>query len=150
MKLSDRDIEAALDTGRIAGWARTGKAFNVWPISMSFLNPVCRYYIPPEHGNSHFFSASPAECAIVAGLVGTNPNFSGYVLETSEAFSLALPFDDGTCAQYWAPVFRLWNQRTDSNHRYTTDPAIKAQMLARGYVAEGYGKDAVSMCAPLN
>ena len=37
----------------------------------------------------------------------------------------------------------------DSNHRYTTDPAVKAQMLARGYVAEGYGADAVGMCSPL-
>jgi hypothetical protein len=44
-------------------------------------------------------------------------------------------------------VYRLWNQRVDSNHRYTTDPAIKAQMIAKGYVAEGYGPDAIMMCA---
>ena len=31
----------------------------------------------------------------------------------------------------------------DSNHRYTTDPAIKAQMIARGCVAEGIGPNAV-------
>jgi hypothetical protein len=24
------------------------------------LNPVCRFYIPPQHGDSHFFSADPA------------------------------------------------------------------------------------------
>jgi len=28
-------------------------------------------------------------------------------------------------------------------------PAIKAQMIERGYVAEGYGPDTVDMCAPV-
>ncbi len=37
----------------------------------------------------------------------------------------------------------------DSNHRYTINPAIKAQMIERGYVAEGYGPDVVDMCAPV-
>ena len=48
------------------------------------------------------------------------------------------------------PPEEAWNQRADSNHRCTTDAAIKAQMIARGYVAEGYGPDAVAMCAPLD
>lgn len=142
------DIDA-LDSGRIAGWSRTGKSFNVWPISMGFLSDVCRYYIPPEHGNSHFFSASRAECDTIASRVGVDPNYSGYVLETPEAFAVALPDAKGACAANWTAVYRLWNNRPDSNHRYTTDPAIKAQMQARGYVAEGYGPDAVGMCSPL-
>ena len=142
------DIDA-LDSGRIAGWTRTGGAFKVWPISMGFLNDVCRYYIPPEHGNSHFFSASKAECAAVAAQVDTNPNFSGYVLETSDAFAVALPDASGTCPNNWVSVFRLWNNRADSNHRYTKSLATKAQMIASGYVPEGYGPDAVSMCSPL-
>src|SRR4030095_7057870 len=37
------------------------------------------------------------------------------------------------------PVYRLWNQRTDSNHRYTTSTAIRAQMLAAGYRAGRHG-----------
>ena len=142
------DIEA-LDSSRIPGWARTGKSFKVWPISMGFLNDVCRYYIPPEHGNSHFFSASKAECDTIASRIGVDPNYSGYVLETSQAFAVALPDAAGNCANNWTAVYRLWNNRADSNHRYTTDPAVKAQMLARGYVAEGYGADAVGMCSPL-
>jgi hypothetical protein len=81
------DIDA-LDSGRIAGWARTGKAFKVWPISMGFLDNVC-HYIPVEHGNSHFFSASKVECASVAAQIGVNPNFSGYILETSRRFGRA-------------------------------------------------------------
>jgi len=142
------DIDA-LDSGRIAGWVRTGQSFKVWPISLGFLSPVCRFYIPAEHGNSHFFSASTVECATVLGKVGVDPNFSGYIQETSEVFDVALPDSAGVCPSFWGPVYRLWNQRTDSNHRYTTDPAIKAQMVARGYVAEGYGPDAVAMCTPL-
>jgi hypothetical protein len=143
------DIDA-LDAGRIPGWTRTGQAFNVWPASLGFLRPVCRFYIPPEHGNSHFFSASAAECTTVAGLATTNPSYSGYDKEADDAFYVALPFVDGACPTKWAPVYRLWNQRADSNHRYTTDAAIKAQMIAKGYVAEGYGPDAVAMCAPLD
>jgi len=142
------DIEA-LDSSRIPGWARTGKSFKVWPISMGFLNDVCRYYIPPEHGNSHFFSASKVECDAIASRIGVEPNYSGYVLETSQAFAVALPDAAGMCPNNWTAVYRLWNNRTDSNHRYTTDPAVKAQMLTRGYVAEGYGADAVGMCSPL-
>ena len=55
----------------------------------------------------------------------------------------------GACPAGTIPVYRLWNQRADSNHRYTADLAIKAQMLAKGYVAEGYGPDSVIMCAPV-
>lgn len=142
------DIDA-LDSGRIGGWTRTGKMFKVWPISMGFLDNVCRYYIPPEHGNSHFFSASKVECADVAAQVVVNPNYSGYILETSEAFSVALPDGSGACPNNWQPVYRLWNNRADSNHRYTSDVAIKAAMAAKGYVAEGYGPDAVAMCSPI-
>jgi len=141
------DIDA-LDSGRIAGWARTGQVFPVWPANNGFLNSVCRFYIPPQHGNSHFFSAIPTECAAVTAHTLNDPNYSGYVEETTQAFFVSAPFPDGTCAYRWTPVYRLWNQRADSNHRYTTDPAIKAQMIARGYVAEGIGPDGVAMCAP--
>ncbi len=142
------DIDA-LDSGRIGGWTRTGKAFAVWPISMGFLADVCRFYIPPEHGDSHFFSASSAECADVATKARTDPSYSGYVLETDQAFAMALPDAAGVCPNHWVPVYRLWNNRADSNHRYTADPAIKAAMLAQGYIAEGYGAEAVAMCSPL-
>jgi hypothetical protein len=63
---------------------------------------------------------------------------------------VALPDASGVCPNAWIAVYRLWNQRADSNHRYTTDAAIKASMIAKGYVAEGYGADAVALCSPLN
>src|SRR5215471_3839744 len=144
------DIDA-LDTGHFPGWTRTMKSFKVFATQATGggVNPVCRFYIPPAHGNSHFFSASPAECAAILQQIPTNPNYSGYVYETPNAFYIALPdTTTGACPGGTAPVYRLWNQRADSNHRYTTDPAIKAQMIGLGYVAEGYGPDKVSMCAP--
>ena len=148
--VSDRapDIDA-LDSGRIAGWQRTGASFKVWPRAVAGASPVCRFYIPPEHGNSHFFSASPAECATIASKAATDPSYSGYTLEASDVFYATLPDPlSGACPAATVPVYRLWNQRADSNHRYTTSAAIKSQMLAQGYAAEGYGPDAVAMCAP--
>jgi hypothetical protein len=145
------DIDA-LDSGHFAGWSRTTKSFKVFASQASGgpgANPVCRFYIPPAHGNSHFFSASPAECAAVLAATATNPAYSGYVYETPSAFYIALPdTTTGACPGGTIPVYRLWNQRADSNHRYTTDPAIKAHMIALGYFAEGYGPNQVIMCAP--
>jgi hypothetical protein len=146
------DIDA-LDTGRLAGWARTGLTFRAFPSQTSGgagVKPVCRFYIPPQHGDSHFFSADAVEeCAVVLAKIQTDPNYSGYVYETPNAFYIALPDKaTGACPTGTVNVYRLWNQRPDSNHRYTTDPNVKAQMIAKGYVAEGYGPNAVIMCAP--
>ena len=45
-------------------------------------------------------------------------------------------------------VYRVWDNRADTNHRYTTSLAVRQQMLAAGWVAEGYGPGQVIMCAP--
>jgi uncharacterized delta-60 repeat protein len=142
-----------LDLGVHPGWSRTGQSFSVYGSAAAAAgtatNPVCRFYIPPEHGNSHFFSADPVECAIARAKIGTDPNFSGYVEETPNAFYAGLPDKvTGACPSSMTPVFRLWNQAAASNHRYTTSVAIKNQMVAGGWVAEGYGPNAVDMCAP--
>jgi hypothetical protein len=145
------DIDA-LDSGRFAGWARTTLSFKVFPTQAAagaLANPVCRFYIPPQHGDSHFFSADPAECAAVLAKIQTDPNYSGYDYETPNAFYVALPDKaTGACPSGTLSVYRLWNNRADSNHRYTTDKAVRDAMLAKGYIAEGYGPDAVIMCAP--
>jgi hypothetical protein len=145
------DIDA-LDSGRIAGWKRTGASFAVFPapgLSADAVNPVCRFYIPPQHGDSHFFSASPDECATVLAHASSDPNYSGFIEETDHAFYIALPDTlTGACPADTVPVYRLFDNRADANHRYTTDPAVKAAMIARGYIAEGYGPNAVIMCAP--
>ena len=140
---------AALDSQQLAGWVRTGQSFAVDLAAAAGLNPVCRFYIPPPHGDSHFLSASPAECAAVRAKVASDPNFSGYIEETAAAFYVTQPdAATGACPVGYAPVYRLWNGRADSNHRLTADPQTKADMLERGYTAEGYGPDSVAMCAP--
>src|SRR5256884_3486595 len=47
------DIDA-LDSGRNFGWSRTGYTFEGSPTTAPATNPVCRFYIPPQHGDSHF------------------------------------------------------------------------------------------------
>jgi hypothetical protein len=143
------DIDA-LDTGRLHGWSRTGRnfmAFGLAPSDFPAGSPVCRYYIPPTHGDSHFLSASPSECDAVAAHVASDANYSGYILETPAAFFAVLPDAmTGACAPGLQPLYRLWNQRADSNHRYVTDLALRTDMLERGYAAEGYGDLGVAMC----
>ena len=144
---------ADLDLGTFPGWIRTSLSFLTYGSAASatgtLANPVCRFYIPPQHGNSHFLSADPVECALAREKTATDPNFSGYVEETPNAFYIDLPDKaTGECPASTTPVYRLWNQRPDSNHRYTTSVAIKDQMIANGWFAEGYGPNAVDMCAP--
>ena len=135
------DIDA-LDSGHFPGWVRTGRSFGAYALPTPGANPVCRFYLPPPQ-DSHFYSASPDECAAVAN------RFPTFVLEAPDVFYIPLPdTTTGACPAGTIPVYRLYNNRPDANHRYTTDPAIKAQMLAKGYIAEGYGPDAVIMCAP--
>lgn len=145
------DIDA-LDQQIIPGWTRTGQSFLAYATAESGgpgAQPVCRFYIPPQNGDSHFFSASIAECAAILALMQTNPAYAGYVYETPTAFFIALPDTvTGACPLATDDVFRLWNGRADSNHRYTDVVAIKLQMIALHFVPEGYGPDAVAMCAP--
>ena len=133
---------AGLDAGVFAGWARTGYGFSAFAHAAAGAGPVCRFYLPPPE-DSHFFTASSAECAIVAA---EHPTF---ILENAAAFHIGLPDPvTGVCGPGETPVYRLWNRRADTNHRYTIDPAIRAAMLAQGWIAEGYGPNAVAMCAP--
>jgi serine protease len=136
----------ALDSGAIPGWARTGRTFNGYPGAESGLANVCRFYIPPAKGNSHFYSASTTECDAIydAAYNASDPahaTYTGFVYETGAAFVVDTPVD-GACPPTRLPVWRLWNQRIDTNHRYTTLPAIRNQMIGLGYVDEG-----VVMCA---
>ena len=136
----DADIQA-LDSGQLRGWARTGYTFAAYPSWVSGTSAVCRYYIPPASGDSHFFSASEQECGEVAA------KFPTFILEDPAVMFMTLPDQQsGSCPSDTVPVYRLWNNRVDSNHRYTTQPSVKAEMAARGYVAEGYGPDAVALC----
>jgi hypothetical protein len=137
------DIEA-LDTGRIAGWMRTGQSFLVYPsadVAGANVTPVCRIIIPPPHGDSHFFGRSAQECQ------ETLAKFPFMSQETPSAFYIVLPAA-GTCPPGTVPVYRVFDNRPDANHRYLVDRALRDTMVATGWVAEGDGPDAVVMCAP--
>jgi hypothetical protein len=142
------DIDA-FDSGRLPGWARTGQAFGATAAAGPGLNPVCRFYIPPDKGDSHFFSAAPDECQAVLARMASDPNYAGYFYESPAAWYTALPDRlTGTCPAGTVPVWRLWNGRIDSNHRYTANWAVRDQMLALGHTLEGYGPSGAGMCAP--
>jgi hypothetical protein len=136
------DIDA-LDSGRFAGWVRTGLTFKAYPQATLGASPVCRFYIPPALGDSHFYSGSPVECA------ETQAKFPLFVEESPNVMYVDLPdTTSGACPAGAIAVYRVWDNRTDSNHRYTTDAAIRAQMVAKGWIAEGYGPNQVIMCSP--
>jgi hypothetical protein len=146
----------ALDTGRTAGWVRTGEAFRISAAPNSYpgvSQAVCRLYIAPGAGDSHFFSAWADECA------AAQAHWPQITLETDAAFHVLLPdLATGVCPPLMnfdldgpldaKPLYRLWNQRADSNHRYTTSLYIRGLMISQGYVSEGFGPEGVSMCVP--
>ncbi|MBK6603847.1 MAG: hypothetical protein IPG28_20510 [Betaproteobacteria bacterium] len=94
--------------------------------------------------DTHFYSASPEECAAVAR------NWPDqWALESSNVFQVHLPnMMTGACPAGTLPIFRTWNERVDTNHRFTMDPNTQATMMGRGHAVEGYGDPPVAMCSP--
>jgi YVTN family beta-propeller protein len=133
---------AALDVGfAIRGWKRTGFALKAFTVARPGTSPVCRYYIPPALGDSHFFGRGMVECNETGQ---KNPSFE---LEDPAFMHMFLPVQ-GVCPANTTKVYRVFSNRPDANHRYMTDPAVREQMVARGWWAEGDGPDLVVMCAP--
>ena len=134
--------QANLDAGNTpTRWTRTGLSFKAYTTPQTGASPVCRYYIPPQLGDSHFFGRGVQECT------ATGQNHPTFVLESPDFMYVFLP-SAGTCPAGTMNVYRVFSNRPDANHRYTTDAAVRAQMVARGWLAEGDGPDAVVMCAP--
>jgi hypothetical protein len=141
-----------LDTGVHKGWERTGQTFKAYGIGSAGRagrRPVCRAYGMPSAGiDSHFYSASPDECTATMVNFGDAWQRPGsWAIEASEVFQMDLPDPvTGACPANDVPIYRVFNQRRDANHRYTTSLAIRDQMVAKGGVAEGYGPNAVALC----
>ncbi|MCC7328402.1 MAG: beta-propeller fold lactonase family protein [Burkholderiales bacterium] len=137
------DEIAKLDAGTvIKGWTRTGETFNAYATAQPDASPVCRYYIPPNLGDSHFFGRGTAEC------VATGQKNPSFVQESADFMQMFLP-NAGTCPANTAQVYRVFSNRPDANHRYMTSKAIRDQMAAKGWLIEGDGPDSVVMCAPI-
>lgn len=146
---------AALDGGTISGWSRTGESFHVLPADAlpSDAHPVCRYYGRPQAGlDTHFYSDDPAECEAVAR------NWPDrWILESDRAFGIegAWRWYDYFCEDTHRPLYRLYNDRPQVNHRYTVNMQVRDQMLALGWVLEaryaaGYAyAGAYTTCVPI-
>lgn len=136
------DEIALLDTGiRLKGWTRTGHTFRAYAEQLAVTSPVCRYYIPPSFGDSHFFGRGLDECT------ATGRNSPAFVLEDAAFMHMILP-SAGTCPAATTPVYRVFSNRADANHRYMTSAELREQMAAIGWLREGDGPDFVVMCAP--
>jgi len=134
--------QANLDAGKTpTRWSRTGYAFHAYLVPLSTTSPVCRYYLPPAFGDSHFFGRGTAECD------ATGAEHPEFVLEDPQFMHTILP-TAGTCPASTIPVYRVFSNRADANHRYMTDRGVRDQMVAKGWLAEGDGPDLVVMCAP--
>lgn len=140
---------ALLDSGAVPGWSRTGEVlpgvFVADPTAAtttSDLTAVCRFYgqSMPLLG-THFYSAFADECDAVSTLWPTQ-----WLLETSSAYFAYPTSSVGQCPPGTLNVYRVFNNRPDANHRYTTSVSIRDAMVADGWIAEGVGPNAVVMC----
>ncbi len=134
-----------LDTGVFTGWQRTGLRFLAYTSQVAGSSPVCRFYRTPGFGDSHFYSASPSECATLVN----NPQFPGWTFESSNVFYIVQPDPaSGACVAGTHPLWRFFHSAV-TNHRYTDDVSVRDTLRADpAWIPEGYGPDAVIMCAP--
>ena len=143
---------AAIDAGAAgAGWQRTGFSFRVFGTAGAAPEnavPVCRFYGSIAPGpNSHFFTASAAECDQLRNLQATTPatqkrwNYEGI------AFRIQEPDAARVCPTRTIPVYRAYNngfaRGIDSNHRFSTSAAEIQRVVVQGWLDEG-----AVFCAP--
>jgi len=140
----------ALDNGTFAGWTRTGLRFLAYTdpaFAPAGAQPVCRYYVAPAYGDSHFYSASPAECAEVGRQFAAQ-----WVFESSNVFYILLPNPTtGACPSGSRGVFRFMNNGNGLHHRYTAEVDVRDSLISDGgWTQEGYGTppNAPVMCTP--
>lgn len=141
------DELAALDNQVLKGWTRTGRSFKVYSATNGLVRGVCRYFTnAPQFlpKGSHFYSAIPNECQVLLA----NPDWT---FEAAEVFwAEPANVDNGSCPTGTKPVYRLYNegQTGAPNHRYTTEPSVRAEMMAKGWTPEGFGAEGVGFCSP--
>ncbi len=154
-----------LDNGAHPGWVRTGLTFLAYAdpsVAPAGVSPVCRFYLLPQFGDSHFYSADPAECAATAA------KFAGsWAYESPALFYIQLPnATTGACPANTRPVYRFMNKTNQVHHRYTaevdvrncmyygTNPAsdkdVDCAPFSGAWLEEGYGAppNAPVMCSP--
>jgi uncharacterized delta-60 repeat protein len=136
-----QEIEAVESGDLLRGWTLTGQTFKAYANPRPGTAPVCRFYIPPAQGNSHFFGRGTVECEATA------LKHPGFILENATFMHMYLPVD-GACPANTVDVYRVFDNRPDANHRYMADMSLRDSMVANGWIAEGEGPTVVTMCAP--
>ena len=150
---ADPAEQAFVDAGGAGKFVRTGKSF-----AAGGYVRLCRFYGSQKPGpNSHFFTTDDNECKQLQALQKTptpsiSPqwNFEGYAFGMNAIRRNA----DGTreCPTGSIPVYRAYNRAFDdagkknawdSNHRFSTNKADIAEVVAQGWKEEG-----AVMCAP--
>lgn len=141
---------SAFDGGAPQGWVRTGLRFLAYTdpsVAPAGAQPVCRFYVPPGLGDTHFLSASPQECADNLARFG-----STWVYESAAAFYIALPdAGSGICPTNTHAVYRFVNNTNPLHRRYTAEVVLRDSIIEDGgWTQEGFGRapDQVVMCAP--
>lgn len=127
-------------------WQPTGLSFNAYAPANAPTGTVgvCRFFNDHFLGvSTHFYAPHGLGCET------TIASFPDWTLEDAQLFYASLPDTAGNCPAGQIPVYRLFNNGMGGapNHRFTTDPTVRAQMLAQGYAPEGYGIG-VGWCAP--
>ncbi|MGH7485588.1 MAG: hypothetical protein ACREMY_08300 [bacterium] len=131
---------AALDSGQIKGWSRTGLHFSAYLPGLSDGRgvPITRVYRASSIGHLFTFIYFESEYAV-------GPDWQ---VESLDAFEIPVPSVlSGECAGGTMPVYRLWDGRSDADHRYTTDRGVRDETIHAGFIAEGFGPDSVFFCA---
>ena len=139
---------AYVDTSLRTVFQRTGLFFHAYANSSAAppsARPVCRFYASASVMiNSHFYTASPAECQFVAS------NYPGvWILESATSFYVQVPDANGACRDGTLPVYRFFNNRRDANHRYSTDLSVRRTMQNRAWIPEGNGANGVAFCSAI-
>jgi len=139
---ASRSEFAALDEGTFGDWRRTHGAFHAWPAGSVMGQPVCRLYGAASAGlNSHLYFVDADDCRDRAAS-------DAWMLESPEVFRVDPLPRAGDCSAADVPVYRLSNERRDANDRFTTDPRIAQEMVAKGFAPAGSGPRGVYMCVP--
>jgi YVTN family beta-propeller protein len=125
-------------------WHRTFEFWRVWTAPGTGRLPVCRLFsatFAPK--SSHFYTLIASECAERAA-------GGDWQLESTAAYYLAPTDAMGNCRTGTAPLYRIYNRSMSGapNHRLTASRALRDQMVAQGWEAEGNGADVIFACTP--
>jgi hypothetical protein len=133
---------AALDAGCAPGWSRTGQSLPVFAATAN----IAAMGVDLCHAAGHARGAGAAALACDGGA----RRLSNLWPQATTAIPAAAVPDavDGHCGVGTIPVYGLYDRRPDLNHRYTASLALRDQMRALGWAAEGAGPLGVAMCAP--